>query len=212
MCPSRDRPKQLADLVRSTLHSSEADIAVYIDEDQRQLYRWTEEAGVPERLRVVRGPRIGPVAAVNSIVKSFPGYSAYGFLLDDCTFGVKGWDSFVSDQLDDLPGRIGIVSPAKNSGEHADMGFVSYEWIKALGWYAWPGLYHWGWDAVLDALGEATDTLIQAEPGEFWVTHEVMASKNRDRYPSDVVHLYEFFSDQFGPEVRKLRKAIREAS
>jgi hypothetical protein len=207
MCPSRDRPKQLADMLRSCIQTApKVDVAVYLDDDQRTLYGWVEQPGVPKQLKAKFGPRVGPVASINDLARSYPGYDVYGFVLDDCRFGTVGWDKWV-DQHEGLF----LVSPAKNTGSHGDMMFVSRSWMDALGWFAWPGCYHWGWDAIMASLAHAAGVFHQAEPGEFWITHDVLGPTNRDKYPADIVQLYVFFSDHFAGELAKLKEARETA-
>ena len=209
VCPSRDRPKQLADMVRSCIQTApEVDIAIYIDEDQRRLYGWVEEERTPKQLKVTFGLRIGPVASINHLIQEYSGYDCYGFVLDDCRFGTLGWDKFLQGGGFRPPAVPWIVSPAKNTGDHGDMLFVSKAWMEALGWFAWPGCYHWGWDAIMSSLGHAAGVYYQANPKEFWITHDVLSSMNRDRYPADIVQLYDFFSNYFQGALKQLKAAM----
>lgn len=206
--PTRDRPRQLADLFRSMLGTSQhADLACYVDGDQRELYRWLDE-DVPFKANLLYSGgdiRVGPVAAANAIVKAFPGYDAYGFVPDDCRFTVQGWDDYLMEEISDWPKRVCAVAPAVSSNGDVDMAFVSKEWVQAVGWYAHPSLYHWGWEAVIHALGAATGTLARADETRFWIEHDVLAPQNRDRYPADMVRLYRFFSSDFAPTLERLR-------
>ena len=82
------------------------------------------------------------------------------------------------------------------------------QWLAALGWYCQPGLYHWGYPSVIAALAVAIGALKEAAPGEFWFEHDVLSPQNRDRYPSDMVMLYDYLSMHFAHDVARLRKAL----
>jgi hypothetical protein len=199
--PTRDRPKQLADLVHSVLHTSTSvDVAAYIDDDQKTLYGWTESPLA--HMIVRRGPRIGPLAAANLISRDeLESYAAFGFVPDDAKVTTPAWDEHVIRQI--TAGAM-VVAPAHKSKD-VDMPFVSREWVKRLGYFAWPGLYHWGWPSVVAALGLATESLRQSLPSEFWIDHPGLDSKNRDRYPADIIALYDFFASHFGDALNDLK-------
>jgi len=206
LCPSRDRPKDLADLLRSVIQTApDTQLLAYIDRDQRQLYQWCFDQRTPEQLSVTLGERLGPCAAANHLLRKNPGFEAYGFFCDDCRVTVAGWDSCVLKRL----GENGVhaVAPAHSVYE-VDFPFLSSEWVEALGWYCHPSLYHWGWNSLLAALGEATQSMVQASPGEFWYDHDMVHQMNRDKYPQDIVRLYEYFANHFGHDLRRLREVF----
>lgn len=209
LVPSRDRPRQLAELLRSSIQTApDVTVLAYIDEDQRRLYQWTQEPGVPDQLKVTFGPRVGPVASINHLaMKHRYDFDVFGFMLDDCRLGTLGWDAFLGEIVTSSK-NIWLVAPAKNTGDHGDMMFVPKAWLEALGWFAWPGCYHWGWDAIMASLGHATGTYVRATPGQFWVTHDVEPSTNRDKYAADVIQLYDFFSNHFEETLAKLKAAM----
>lgn len=202
LVPSRDRPKQLANLIHSVLNTTQtAEVIAYLDEDQRTLYQWTEHP--PDRLKVIVGPRIGPVAAINAMVKLLPvDYAACGAVPDDATFTIPEWDQHVLSHS----GQARLIAPAHRSAD-VDMPFVSRRWLEALGWFAWPGLYHWGWPSVLACLGAGLGKIHRARPSEFWIEHPAHESMNRDRYPSDMIALYDFFACHAEQAIADLKAA-----
>lgn len=202
MVPSRDRPKEVASLIHSVRASApSADVAVYVDEDQRTLYSYLFEREIP-RVIVEAGPRLGPVASANHMAaKHLQSYHAFGLVPDDARLMVHGWDDRV---LMAVRGGPRAVAPAHGTSD-VDMPFVSREWIERLGWFAWPGLYHWGWPSVTAALGDALGVLSRSHPQEFFIDHPAANSSNRDRYPADIVALYDFFASHFKESLDKLR-------
>lgn len=205
VCPSRERPKSLANLVHSVLNTSEkADVHAYLDDDQATLYSWCREAA-PARFRVTMGPRIGPTAAANQIVlEHLNAYEAFCFVPDDAVFTIPGWDKKALSVLTDT---VGVYAPSHRN-QDIDMPVVSRKWVAALGWLCWPGLYHWGWPSVIAALGFATRTLTRAKPCDFWIDHPAGESMNREKYPADIINLYDYFANEFEPSLETLRRAL----
>ena len=129
LIPSRDRPQLLREAIASVQEtSSHADALVYIDEDQRELYGLVENSNV----HVLHGPRVGPVASANALVKAFPGYDAYGLITDDSRITTPGWDGWLMDALDVFPKRLAVISPHHSHSNYVDMPFVSRAWTMAV--------------------------------------------------------------------------------
>src|SRR6185369_4117593 len=87
LCPTRSRPAQFVNLAKSVMKTTNrADLIGYVDEDQADLYEATcarTRAELRSRMSAYIGPRIGPVASANALVKEFPGYDIYGLIPDD---------------------------------------------------------------------------------------------------------------------------------
>src|SRR3990172_1146414 len=145
MIPSRDRPRQLDEAVKSVLDTSEADVAVYIDDDQQGYYGTADHP----RVKQVFGPRVGPAGATNILVDRFQDYAAYGLVTDDSQITTAGWDQWLLHQLDQYTDRLLVVSPSHNHGRHVDMPFLSKEWVRVLGWFALPRTIQYGWPTAV---------------------------------------------------------------
>jgi len=173
VCPSRSRPTALYDMAESIVETSDADIAVYIDDDQIDIYRdgginWKARFG--PRLKITIGRRIGPAAAADSLVKAFKRYDVYGLSTDDSVYRSKGWDKFVARCMDAFPSRIGVVSAHHGHGPWVNFPYVSREWIDTLGWFVVPGVTHYCWDTALEILGDATE-IVYATKEQFEIDH-----------------------------------------
>jgi hypothetical protein len=152
MIPTRDRPQELDGAVESVHQTSSlADVVAYVDDDQVDLYRSSQA-----NCYFHHGPRIGPVAAANAIVKQMPGYSAYGLITDDSRMISPGWDGWLLEVVDQFPNKICVVSPHHNQGNHVDMPFVSRKWIDVVGWFACPACHHHAWPIITGLIGEMT--------------------------------------------------------
>ena len=170
--------------------SKYADVYAYVDDDQIAMYEHKENPRIVGA-SVVYGPRIGPIAAVNSLYRQNPDYDCYLVMTDDCTLTVDGWDSWLLDVV----GMGGVVaaSPTHSLGQNVDFAAVSGEFARRLGWVCYPGCYHWCWPSVIEALGEAT-RMVHAPPDTFHIDHVHLESMNQELSHTDTKQLYAFFA------------------
>jgi len=202
LIPTRDRPQHFERAARSVYKTGlKADVLAYIDDDQEKDYPDTL-AGVK---RLV-GPRIGPVASANVLVEKFPDYSVYGLITDDTTMVCRDWDEWVLAAMDSMAGRIVVVSPRHNLGEHVDMPFVSREWIDTVGWYACPDFYHFCWPVLLGLMGQLT-CLIYPPEQAFSVHHEGLPHTNLQALFEDKMGFFDYVALKLPPIIDKLRAA-----
>lgn len=171
VCASRDRNLALMDMIRSVRQTAAnpVEIAVYVDEDQRQDYA-PYLNGMAVRLSL--GPRIGPVASLNRLVELNPGFDAYGAATDDCEFTTRGWDRWVREVVAQRPGPL-VLAPYTRGYERMDFPWATREWIEALGWFAYPRCKHFYWDVLLEILGEQAEAIARASRDEFTISHDL---------------------------------------
>lgn len=167
MCPSRGRPEPLMGMIESVTRTAPlADVAVYLDQDNRDAY--PEDLGRNVKLTV--GPRIGPTSSFNMLVRENPGYDAYGAATDDSSFGRPGWDRWVLEKTAEFGARIGAMSPYVPDSERMDFPWVTREWINALGYFAYAGCHHFCWDVCVEILGQSSQ-IAYAGPADFMMHH-----------------------------------------
>lgn len=185
LCPTRDRPDDALAMAMTVLATSQASVAFYIDDDQIGLYQPVVDfaASNLERVRCATGPRIGLCAGYNELAKIYPA-SVYGLGIDDSRFLSPGWDTWIEKQIDQFPGRIGVVAVTREGLEHAQFCFVSREWVQAVGWFACPKLFHFCPDTVLQLLGEET-SMVWARPVECCIHHDERPSIDGDKVGQD---------------------------
>ena len=212
LIPSRDRPEQLLDACRSVLETSiAADVLVYVDDDQRDIYEPAlVVAEFGPRVKAMYGPRVGPVASANMLVEFSPEYSTYGLITDDSRMTVWGWDAWALDALDYFPGRIGIINPHHNLGGHVDMPFVSREWIDIIGWYACPEMYHYCWPILTGLIGEQT-AICHAPEKSFALAHSRLHPMNQEAQDADTAKFFRIVVVELPLYVSSLRKALSAA-
>ena len=211
LCPSRSRPAQFVNLAKSIMKTTNrADLIGYVDDDQSDLYEATcarTRSELRSRMSVHIGPRIGPVASANALVKEFPGYDLYGLIPDDAVVTTGQWAEWCLDVAAFLPNRVGVVSPAHNQGPHVDMPFVTKEWIQATGWFAVPIAHHFVWPLVIALIGEMT-AIVHAPKERFNIDHDLMMTANQVWASRDTEAFLPFVARELMPIVDRVRDAI----
>lgn len=228
MCASRGRPDALQRMLHSaTATTTVADIAVYIDEDQKEAY-----SGVTGKYRAVSGRRLGPCMSLNAMAKLLPGYEAYGAMTDDATFETPGWDSWVLKTVAGFKGGIGVIAPKTDGGDDDRMDFpwASGRWVEVMDIFVPVRTYHFFWDVALQLMGEQTQIAF-ARPDEFLIAHEdicpqpdapdestISAVEPTTEYGRRVLFSYadaketlRWVARKMKPEIAKLKTAIAEA-
>ena len=147
------------------LTSSLADVAVYIDDDQGGEYD-----AVNDCLKVL-GPRVGQCYSLNDLVRRFPGYRAYGSMTDDALFVTPDWDRWVLEQVNQLKGGVGAISPFCEMEDRMDFPWLTAGWIQAIGEYCPMLTTHYYWDVALELLAEQFGAIAYAGPAEFAIRH-----------------------------------------
>lgn len=166
MCPSRSRPKSLNTMIDSLYRtSSKADIAVYIDDDQAEMY-----AGTDARAMAGVGPRHGLCMALNSMVCKYPGYLAYGLVTDDSTFESPGWDRWVTKTSGGFRNGIGAIAPWCQLDKRMDFPWFTSKWIEVVGEFCPLRTEHFFWDLAMEIVGDHT-AIRYATRDEFEMRH-----------------------------------------
>lgn len=219
VCASRDRVYSLDRMIDSVLMTAKnADIAVYIDEDQTEDYdrEWHK------RVFPTFGPRLGPCRSLNHLVTLYQGeYLAYGAATDDSTFGTLGWDEWVIRTAKAFPGQIGAMSPHHDNflplgtrgtlmnrrRPRMDFPWVTAKWFEAVGWFCCPNCHSFYWDVVVELIGEMTQ-IAYAGPRDFEMMHDSAPSLNNDHILADAQHAMLCTAFERKEAVERIREAI----
>lgn len=203
--PTR-RPQEFLKCATSAVSlSTNAHVLAYVDHDQEGEYRALE---LPERVKLHVGPRCGPTASVNALVQAFPDYDIYGVCPDDCGFTTPEWDVYVERTIAGFPNRLGVLSPAHNFGPFVNFPFVSKRWIDTLGWFAFPKMYHFCWDTVLELLGEQTH-MVFAGRDEMMMANQAIPAFNYDsHFRADCEQFLWWAVLERNGQAKKLREAM----
>ena len=205
LIPTRGRPQEFLEAVESVRKTSKATVLAYVDEDQRDMYPTEVEGAI-----IHVGPRVGPVASANNLVRAYPKFDAYGLITDDTRTISPGWDEWLLNAMDMFPKRLAVVSPRHNLGEHVDMPFVSREWINVVGWFACPVFYHYAWPIINGIMGEMTAIVHAPEQG-FSLYHKGLPHTNLEGKDKDELKFFHYVALIMPQHVENLRKAMSEA-
>lgn len=213
MCPTRDRPEKFQRLAQSVLDTSEAHVLAYIDDDQVPLYSklpWKKGFSDPYdpnvRVHLHYGARTSVVEAMNCLAQ-YRQFRVYGMMPDDAMMMTPAWDRWMLRRFDEFPNDIGVVSPHHNYGDYIDMPFVSRTWIDAIGYFAYPHMYHYCWTLVTGLLGEATN-IVYATKEEMTILHEHVDSPNMEHYEGDASKFFNHFMFNHNRLINSLRAAM----
>jgi hypothetical protein len=214
LIPSRNRPGQLEETIQSVRDTAEfADVLVYIDDDQRELYSSLvadEVRKTDGRTIFHYGPRIDTVASLNALVEWHPDYTAYGVMTDNSVMTSSGWDIYLQEVLDYFPGRLGVVSPGHNCGHYVDQPFVSREWVDVVGWYAYPKFIHYAWPLLTGVIGGQTG-ICHCPDNKFGISHDYIPGYWEDKYVADCKTLYAALATTVFEKVGAIQAAMRKA-
>ncbi len=155
---TRGRPSSFARLMKSIDATREvAKVYVRIDNDDPLLdgYR-----ALPMPFYAVRatGPRVDVAQAQQECLAAHPDEDCYAFIGDDTEIHTVGWDR----KLRDAAGPWGISYPddGLKSEAQATHPFIGGEFLRAIGFWALPGLSHLYTDTVWDFLGRHYGNLV----------------------------------------------------
>ena len=190
--------------------SAKADVIFYADDDQYDMYHGIEkENGLRGRTRDWYGPRIGPVSAANVLAAKYPEYSIYGMVTDDAVINTPGWDEWCLESIDMFPNRICVISPYHDQGNHVDMPFVTKEWMKKVGFFACPRMYHYCWPIITGLIGEMT-AIVHAPQQSFGIVHKYETPGNSSHLTEDALAFYEYVAMRLPTVVERLRAAMHQ--
>jgi hypothetical protein len=208
--PSRERVEDLRGVYASMIETStEAVMLLYIDNDQEAAY--AEFKDLP-RCHMLVGNRVGPVSSANTLCDRFRGsVRIYGMVPDDAQFLTRGWDRYLTETFEAMPGRVGVISAAHNGGSYVNFPWVSREWVETVGWYFYPHNFHHCCDTILEVLGEAT-RIEYARPDQFEMHHDLKHTMNRDQFDGDLMGCLNWLVGERRELVRRIRAAIERGS
>lgn len=201
-CPTR-RPDEFKRMV-GTIQASAPSVTVLAYTDDCDPEREPIEG-----VRFHRGTKLGPCRSVNRLVEVFPEYDIYGVCPDDAGFTPgQDWAPFVEQVFSEFPKGIGVLSPAHRLGPFVNFPFVSKRWIDTLGWFAFPPMYHFCWDTVLEALGELTNIRFAQREEMFMDNWALPAFNHETHFAPDCEQFLWWWVQTRKPLAEKLKAAM----
>lgn len=206
LCPSRGRPAACKRMAESVNATSDADVMVYVDNDDplAQEYRDT----LPTSAILFRGESVGRGAAINNLCQWVIS-DRYLLVSDDVTFVRSGWDQEIERAMHEFQDEIGLVHLASENGmSHVNWPCVSRTWVDALGWFNPPNLKTHCQDTVLGCLAHAIGRIKYIEPQV--IHHTVMRAENFEADAAeDMKQFLSYMALDFDKDLAKLRKVMR---
>ena len=143
LCPSRNRPEQLVEMMKSALEMSarpdSIEFCLYIDADDSSY----DELKLPSNVTVVRGPRMWLSMMYNSLLTAAKGEYLF-WSGDDVEFKTFGWDEEMRNALKLFSSQLGVVHvndmATSYPQKYATIGMVHRNWVKAFGYVFTPHL------------------------------------------------------------------------
>src|SRR5689334_19977064 len=120
VCPTRERPLDCWSMIASVLETSGADILIYLDDDDVSPY----DLPPHDRVKVIKGPRIGRGPAINQLCETFKDYDRYLLVSDDVLFVRSNWDLEIAAVKDG--GLVHLES--ENGSDHVNWPCVPRWW------------------------------------------------------------------------------------
>jgi hypothetical protein len=207
LCPTK-RPEEFWWMVESVRETTNGRVHVfaYVDTDDLEAHRTARPPKTyPPVPWICTGPQIGPTASLNHLAEMSHA-DIMGVITDDATLISPNWDLWLQETIDSFPGRLGVVSARHYAGEWCNFPFISKEMLDLIGWYAYPGTYHFAYDTVMEIIGEST-SIVHATSDQMLINHSNMSCINPEKYRPDA----EAFVEWCVTERRQLARKIRAA-
>lgn len=158
LCPSRGRPENILELIRSwEVTGAHAELLVIVDNDDPSLndYLQLQPQARIQVNNVAR--RVGPILNAFAVPAAAK-YDVIGFLGDDHRPRTPGWDEALARALAEKPG-VAFGNDLVQGGELPTAAAISAPLIAELGYMCPPGVKHLYVDNFWRKLGEGVDCL-----------------------------------------------------
>jgi hypothetical protein len=161
ICPSRNRPKELARMLESFdgTQSGKVELIIYIADDDPCLEDY--RLALKNRQFII-GPRIPLVQVLNRIAcKDYPGFEYYQEVNDDHVYRTQLWDKFLIKEIEEKGKGWGLAcgndlmtNEPWEIARHPSAAIISGNIVRTLGHFVWPELDHLGTDTYLRDIAE----------------------------------------------------------
>ena len=166
ICPSRERPERLNDMLESFFKTStESDLIIIVDEDDLELDRYREITRRYLGVELLVSKLANNTERFNKVFKDNPDYDYYHMTNDDFIYRTDGWDKKFIKGLEENCGGEGIVFGNDQflSARLCTCPFISGVFPRTLGWLQLPCVKYLFADNAWQVIGTLLHRLIYAE-------------------------------------------------
>lgn len=214
LTPSRDRPKQLLEMVEATLSTAEGKVEIFIglDCDDAGDYSAIADLGDP-RVHVCRAQRMQLGAWTNHLAEltwlRFPILASFG---DDHRPRTHGWDTRVRDAFHRMGPGLVYSADGLQDERLPTAPFWSASVIRELGWYFPPKQKHLYaddfWLAMANRVGRCAylpDVLIEhLHPSSGKSEPDAINEANDSHYDTDQAAFAGYMAGQFEVDAQRV--------
>ena len=150
--PTYNRPQRLREVLLSMPPCTEVGIIWVQGDDCTKDYEKVIKDCAPKHWKAIFCDKnIGLCQSMNEIFRLYPNERCYGLICDDEFVHTPRWDTTLSDAADRWNFAHG------NEGWQSERRIHSYvtvggDMVRACGWWALPGLWHWFHDDVQEKI------------------------------------------------------------
>ena len=218
MVPSRGRPGRLTEMIRSCRATTDADIVVYLNEDDDKLSQYKDVDAI-----VHVGPRRHLAEAYNFLVEQHPNYDYFAPLNDDHICITPAWDTKLIDIVEREGQGWGLAAAEDHltnwaEYEHPSGCVVSGNIPRTLGYFIWPEIQHIGIDCYfmhlmrgIKRLFFTRDVVIEHR---HWMNGKALLDSNykwvynHKQFVYGMGKVEEYMSHQYFIDLHKLEQAM----
>lgn len=171
VCPSRERPHRIMDMIKSmerTIDPDYTDLVVLLDKDDKTIGQYDNilPSWVKYRVYDRTNDETLTTEIINRAFKEFNNYEYYSVTNDDIVYKTKGWDKGLSKPLKISSGQDDTMfnKYGKTSAMYMDpsvfpiTSVIDGDIVRALGWLQYPELRHSCGDNIWYWIARRTDS------------------------------------------------------
>lgn len=214
--PTMGRPASLTRFVEAYKRTS-ATLPIHVVMDAADAWRYNDVV-TPDhwkRCSVPTGMRLGDI--FNTVYRTFPDEFYYGMVADDVVPETPGWDVTLANACQ--PDKISWGCDGIQNEHLPVHPFIGGNLVRALGWWATPGIKHWFVDNVWKHLAVSLDCAAYLPNVIMRHLHPAAGTARSDRtyenqpsHGADQATYLAFMQNQFPSIVEKIKSNANTVS
>ncbi len=176
--PTKGRPDNLRRFVR-VYKETTASLPIHVIFDAADAYRY-DDVETPAHWKRVSVPAGTPLGGIfDKVFKKYPNEAYYGMVADDILPETSGWDVIMAELCQ--PDKIVWGADGLQNEKLPVHPFIGGDLIRALGWWAAPGLKHWFVDNIWKDVADALDCGLYLPQVKMTHLHYINGKAQMDR-------------------------------